>query len=126
MWNGRGVLAGAEANVVQESEAEAADDDVSGVEGQAVSDDGPDDADNSHEDEALHHRRQNVLATNQPAVKEGEGWACHQQDECGAGEHPGGVAGIDIFNVLNLDGRHASDRRRVRRLNDGGCHHDGQ
>ena len=75
---------------------------VAGVEGQAVADDRPDDADDRHQDEALHHRGQHVLAAHQAAVEQRQSRPGHHQHQRRAGEHPGGVAGVDVLDVLEF------------------------
>ena len=59
---------------------------------QRVADDGPDDGDQAADREGLHDGRQDVLLPNHAGVEEGEAGNGHHQHECGAGEHPGGIA----------------------------------
>ena len=44
----------------------------------------------------MHERREHVLRAHQAAVEEGEAGDRHHQHERGAGEHPGGVAGVEL------------------------------
>ena len=72
---------GASPTSSKEREAESADEWVAVVERQAVADDRPDDADDGHQDEALHHRRQDVLAADQAAVEQRQARAGHHQHQ---------------------------------------------
>ena len=64
------------------------------AEGQRVPDDDPDDADDRHRGEAVHHRAQDVLGPDEAAVEHRQA-GHHQQHEGGGGEHPGRGAGVD-------------------------------
>jgi hypothetical protein len=59
----------------------------------------PQHADQGQRAEAHHHHVQNALRADHAAVEERETWG-HQQHERGAGEDPGGVAGVDHGNLL--------------------------
>ena len=73
--------------------AEPATQDVR-AEGQRVPDHDPDHADDGHRGEAVHHRAQDVLRPDEPAVEHGQA-GDHQQHQGRRGEHPGGGARID-------------------------------
>ena len=88
---------------------EAADEGIPIAEGQAVADDKPEHRHERHEEHALHHGREDVLRAHETAVKEREARPGHHQDEGGADEQPGVVAGVDGWG-------------RVRRL----CGDDGE
>ena len=66
---------------------------VAVAEGQRVADDGPENGDQAHHGEALHHGAEDVLAAHQAAVEERQAGAGHQQDQGGGDQHPGVVAG---------------------------------
>jgi hypothetical protein len=84
---------GRQAHAMHEGVVQAADEGVAGAECQAVAHQRPQHRDDAHHGEALHHRGQNVLAANQAAIEEREAWAGHHQHQCGAGQHPGVIAG---------------------------------
>jgi hypothetical protein len=54
----------------------------------------PDDADEGQPKEAVHDRREDVLAPDEAAVEQGEAGQ-HHHDERGGDQHPGGVAAVD-------------------------------
>ena len=92
--NGAGVIGvGIGADAVQEQILQAADEGVAFAEGEAVADDGPEHADHRHQHEAVHHGAENVFAADQAAVEERQAGAGHHQNQRGAGEHPGVIAG---------------------------------
>ena len=94
LGNGGGVIGiGSEANALQEEVLEAADKPVAVAEGQRVADDGPENGDQAHHREALHHGAEDVLLAHQAAVEERQAGAGHQQNQGGGGQHPGVVAG---------------------------------
>jgi hypothetical protein len=70
------------------------------AERQAVGDQHPQDADDADGHEVLHQHAEHVLAADHPAVEEREPGR-HQQDECGTGEHPRGVAGVDVHRATS-------------------------
>ncbi len=115
--DGLRVLARRATDLAQKGEAKAAEEWCPRVKRQAVADDGPHDAHHRHQDEALHHRGQNVLAAHQAAIKERESGSGHHEHERGAGEHPRRVAAAHLPGFVNLD---AAIRRRRRRS--GGAH----
>ena len=47
----------------------------------------------AHQHEAMHHGGEHVFAADQAAVEEGQARAGHHQDQRGADQHPGVVAG---------------------------------
>ena len=55
----------------------------------------PDHGSPSHRDETLDHDGENVFATHQPAVKEGQAGS-HQHDETGTQDHEAGVTGVKV------------------------------
>ena len=61
-------------------------------EGQRIADDRPDDGDQAHHGEALHHGAEDVLLAHQAAVEERQSGAGHQQHQRGGDQHPGVVA----------------------------------
>ena len=92
--DGGGVVGvGGEAHAAQEQVAEAADKGVAAAEGQRVADNGPENGDQAHHGEALHHGAEDVLLAHQAAIEESQSGAGHQQDQGGGGQHPGVVAG---------------------------------
>ena len=60
---------------------------------EAVTDDRPQNGDDRHQAEALHHGGEDVLAAHQAAVEQREAGSGHHQDQGGADQHPGVVAG---------------------------------
>ena len=84
------VLADAHEERVVEAadEAEAAE---IGPEGEAESDDDPDDTDEGQPEEAVHDRREDVLAADEPAIEQGQAGK-HDHDQRRRRQHPGGVA----------------------------------
>src|SRR5262249_15510948 len=62
--------------------------------GQAIACDDPDDCHDPHGDEALHHDRQNVLASDQAPIKECKA-RCHQEDQGSADQYERGVCAIE-------------------------------
>jgi hypothetical protein len=94
LGNGGGVVeVGREADALEEEVLEAADEPVAVAEGQRVADDGPENGDQAHHGEALHHGAEDVLLAHQAAVEERQSGAGHQQDQGGGGQHPGVIAG---------------------------------
>ena len=87
-----------------------------GAEREAEPDHHPDDADDGQPEEAVHDRRQDVLAPNEPAVEEGQPGE-HDHHEGRRGEHPGGVARIDRSAV---GGRGGGRERGQQQANRGG------
>ena len=93
LGNGRGIVGiGCCAHVIQEGEVQISNDWRRTTERQAVADEGPQHRNDSHQDKAVHHGAEDVFATDQAAVEEGEPRAGHHEDQRGAGEHPGIVA----------------------------------
>ena len=66
---------------------------VAVAEGQRVADDGPENGDQAHHGEALHHGAEDVLPAHQAAVEKRQAGAGHQQHQRGRDQHPGVVAG---------------------------------
>ena len=94
LGNGGGVVGvGAEGDAAQEEVLKAADEAVAVAKGQRVADDGPENGDQAHHGEALHHGAEDVLAAHQAAVEERQAGAGHQQHQGGGDQHPGVVAG---------------------------------
>ena len=90
---GRVVGVGGEAHAAEEEMLEAPDEAVAVPEGERITDDGPDDGDQAHHGEALHHGAEDVLPADQAAVEEREAGTGHQQDQGRGDQHPGVVAG---------------------------------
>ena len=112
LGNGGGVVGiGSEGDAAQEEVLEAADEPVAVTEGQRVADDGPEDGDQAHHGEALHHGAEDVLFADQAAVEEGQSGAGHEQDEGGGDQHPGVVAGGLSAGGALLGRRPAAGRR---------------
>ena len=65
-------------------------------EGQRVGDDHPEHRHQARGDERLHQHREHVLLAHHAAVEEGEARDGHHQHERHGGEHPGGVAGVEL------------------------------
>ena len=88
-------VAGREADVLQAKVVEIADQPpVVAAVGEAEADEDPEDRDDAHRDEALHHDGQDVLVADESAVEEGQARR-HEQDERGAEEDEGGVTGVE-------------------------------
>jgi hypothetical protein len=84
-------------DVHEAEEVEPADETETGdvrAEGDGEPDEHPDDADEGEAEEAVHDRGQDVLATDEPAVEEGEAGQ-HHHDHRRGDEQPGGVATVD-------------------------------
>jgi hypothetical protein len=80
-------------HAVQKQIAQIADEQRPLAEGQAISRNRPNYGDHCHHDETLHHGGEHILFPDQPAVKKSEARPGHHQDQGGAGEHPGVIAG---------------------------------
>ena len=78
-------------HAVEEGVAEVADEGIAFAENQAVTADSPEEGDDSHHDEALHHGAEDVLAAHQTGVEQGQAGAGHHQDKGAAYQHPGVV-----------------------------------
>ena len=70
----------------------AAHEAVAGPEGQRVADQRPQNGNEPHHGEALHHGSQDVLAADQAAIKKSQTGRGHQQNQRGGDQHPGIVA----------------------------------
>ena len=81
------------ADAVQEQVSKIADERRSLAKRQAVTHHAPNNRHQSHHDEALHHGGEHVLLAHQPAVKQRQTRSGHHQDQGGADQHPGVVAG---------------------------------
>jgi hypothetical protein len=71
---------------------------VVGPEGQRVAPQHPLDADEAQDEEAVHDRREDVLAPDETAVEEPERRG-HEHDEGGRDQEPRGVAGVDLLHA---------------------------
>ena len=80
-------------DAAQEEVLEAADEEIAVAEGQRIAGDGPEDGDQAHHGEALHHGAEDVFAAHQAAVEESQAGAGHEQDEGRGGQHPCVVGG---------------------------------
>ena len=91
------------------------------AEGQAEADDDPDQADDAQGDDALEHRRDDVLEADHAAVEERQPGR-HQQDQAGGGQHPGDIAGDDGpslddgIGLGNENGERARDEQERERV----------
>ncbi len=78
--DGAGVVGiGRAADAVQKQVAEIAEEGRAFAEREAVADDGPQHADDGHQDEAVHHGAEDVLAADQAAVEKRQARAGHHQ-----------------------------------------------
>ena len=80
----------------QEDAAQAADDGAARREGEAVADDQPEHRDQAGDGEALHDRGEHVLLAHHAAVEQRQARNGHHQHERRRGQHPGGVAGVEL------------------------------
>ncbi len=107
---GRVDVIGGDADALQADQLEVADHATSATTvGQAEAYQDPDDGDNAHGDEALHHDGEHVLAADQPAIEERQARS-HEEDERGADEDESGVSGVEgthACSPLNSFGRGA-------------------
>jgi hypothetical protein len=116
---------GIEADAAQEGVLQSADEAVARAEGQRVADHGPENGDQAHHGEALHHGAEDVLAAHQAAIEKDQAGSGHHQDQGGRDQHPGIVAGGlgvmdglgELGNLFLSGGR----RRANARSNDQGA-----
>jgi hypothetical protein len=106
-----------DADAAQQDVAEPADDRRPFAEAEAVADQRPQDRDQRHQREALHHDRERIFLADEPAVEQREPGARHHQDQRGADQHPGVVGrrlrgGHALFELRKIG---LGDRRRGRR-----------
>jgi len=66
-----------------------------GGERQAVTEHHPERRHECHENQAVHHRGEDVLAAHQPAVKQNQSWRRHHQHQRGTHQHPRIIAVVD-------------------------------
>ena len=71
----------------------AADEPVAVTEGQRVADNRPQNGDQSHHREALHHGAEDILLAHQATVEERQSGTGHQQNQCSRRQHPCVIAG---------------------------------
>ena len=83
-------------DTVQHEAREVADVCIAVREGDAVAGDRPDDRYDAADRERLHQRRQNVLLADHAGVEKCQAGNGHQQHESGAGQHPGGIAAVNL------------------------------
>ena len=96
---------GRERDAAQEDVLKAADEAVSCSKCQRIAHQRPQNRDEPHHGETLHHGAQNVLAADQAAIKESQTRSRHQQHQCGGDQHPGIISrGLGIANGLLKDG----------------------
>ena len=69
---------------------------AAGGEGHAVGDDRPQHGDEAGHRKALHHRGEHVHLADHAAVEQRQPGDRHHQDERDRGQHPGGVAAVDL------------------------------
>jgi len=81
------------ADAAEECVRKIANDRTAAAKRQAVPDQSPQDRDQSHHGEALHHDRQRILAAHETAVEERQSRSGHHQHQRRADEHPGIVSG---------------------------------
>src|SRR5579863_64198 len=94
MGYGGGIIGvGIGSNAVQERVFQAADERYAFAEDEAVADQSPDHGDQTHQQEAVHHGGEHVLAPDEAAVEKGEPGTGHQQHQGRARQHPGVIAG---------------------------------
>ena len=67
---------------------EAPDEAIASAETEAVAKEPPQDSDNRHQREALHHRAQHIFLADQARVKQRQAGAGHHEHESGTGQHP--------------------------------------
>jgi hypothetical protein len=92
--NGGGVeRVGFGSHAAQEEVAQVADERVARGEHQAVAADRPQQGDDGHHGEALHHGAEHVLLAHQAAIEQSQAGAGHHQHERGTDQHPGVIAG---------------------------------
>ena len=68
-----------------------------GAERQGVAPQDPGHADQAEDEEAVHDRAEHVLAANEAAIEEGQAGR-HEHDQRAAGQHPGGISGVDRWH----------------------------
>src|SRR3970040_1274079 len=86
-----------DADVIEAEKVQVADDAaLSGAEGERVTDDDPQNADERDHDEALHDRAQRVLGAGKAGVEETEAGR-HEHDEGGGGGDPARIAGVYLW-----------------------------
>ena len=95
---GRVVGIGRQAHAAQENVLESANKAGAVRKGERVSHDCPEDRDQAHHGEALHHGAENVLAAHQSAVEQGQAGSGHQQHQRRRDQHPG-IVGIHLGSV---------------------------
>jgi len=84
---------GIQTDAAQKGVLQATDDAIARAEGQRVANHGPENGDEAHHGEALHHGAEDVLAAHQAAIEEDQAGSGHHQDQRGRNQHPGVVAG---------------------------------
>src|SRR6185369_1836661 len=93
LWDRGGVIRiWVRSNSAEKREIKAANEPVSFGKNEAVAEERPDEGNYTNGDQAFQHRREDVLLTNEPAIKEGKTGNGHQQNERAAGKHPGVVS----------------------------------
>ena len=91
----RAGLVGAD-HVLQEQGREIAEIGVLAMEGQRIAEHEPQHGDQAGDDEALHHRRQDVLLAHHAGIEQRQAGNGHHQHEGGRDQHPGGMAGVQM------------------------------
>ena len=84
---------GIQADSAQEGVLKASDESVARAKGQRVADHGPEDGDEAHHGEALHHGGENVFAADETAIEEDQAGGGHHQNQRRGDQHPGVVSG---------------------------------
>ena len=98
----------------KEQLAESTHEQAAFVEGDAVAPEGPQNAHEPGNREALHEHRKHVLAAHHPRVEERQSGNGHEKHERGRGQHPRGIARAQLV-------RRRRRRREPRRESCGGC-----
>ena len=100
----------------QAQRGQVADIGVAVAERQAVADDDPDHRDDAGDGEALHHGGEHVLLADHAGVEQRQAGDGHHQHQRGGGQHPGGIAGVDLRAfVLGQRAGRQGDRPQHRR-----------
>jgi hypothetical protein len=93
---GHGLLQRIDRDAFQEELRHVADVRAAAGEGEAIADDDPNHRRDAGGGEDVHHHREHVLLAHHAAVEEGDAGNRHQQHERRRGQHPGGVAGVEL------------------------------
>ena len=100
----------ADGHAVEEEAVQAADEAAAAGEGQAVADDHPEHRHQAGDAEALRHGVEQVHLAHHAGVEQRQAGNRHHQHQGSAGQHPSGIAGIDLRR------RCVGERRREARV----------